>query len=132
MIKVAVLDDYQNIFGEFINTKKYKDKYEFTIFNQPFVNESEASIALEKFDALFIMRERTPITGSLIENMKNLKYIMTSGMRNKSIDLEKAKKRKIFVCGTDINSNPAADITWALILGLYRNMRQEIDNMFQG
>ena len=132
MIKVAVLDDYQNIFGEFINTKKYKDKYEFTIFNQPFVNESEASIALEKFDALFIMRERTPITGSLIENMKNLKYIMTSGMRNKSIDLEKAKKRKIFVCGTDINSNPAAEITWALILGLMRNMKQEIDNMFQG
>ena len=108
------------------------DKYEFTIFNQPFANESEASIALEKFDALFIMRERTPITRSLIENMKNLKYIMTSGMRNKSIDLKETKKRKIIVCGTDINSNPAAEITWALILGLMRNMKQEIDNMFQG
>ena len=132
MIKVAVLDDYQNIFAEFIDIEKYKDKYEFTIFNEPFVNESEASIALEKFDALFIMRERTPITGSLIENMKNLKYIMTSGMRNKSIDLEKTKERKIVVCGTDINSNPAAEITWALILGLMRNMKQEIDNMFQG
>ena len=132
MIKVAVLDDYQNIFSEFIDIEKYKDKYEFTIFNEPFVNESEASIALEKFDALFIMRERTPITGSLIENMKNLKYIMTSGMRNKSIDLEKTKERKIVVCGTDINSNPAAEITWALILGLMRNMKQEIDNMFQG
>jgi len=132
MIKVAVLDDYQNIFCEFIDTEKYKDKYEFTIFNQPFANESEASIVLEKFDALFIMRERTPITRSLIENMKNLKYIMTSGMRNKSIDLEETKKKKIVVCGTDINSNPAAEITWALILGLMRNMKQEIDNMFQG
>ena len=132
MIKVAVLDDYQNIFREFIDTDQYKNKYEFTIFNQPFANESEASIALEEFDALFIMRERTPITGPLIENMKNLKYIMTSGMRNKSIDLEKAKKRKIIVCGTDINSNPPAEITWALILGLMRNMKQEIDNMFQG
>ena len=57
---------------------------------------------------------------------------MTSGMRNKSIDLETAKKRKIIVCGTDINSNPPAEITWALILGLMRNMKQEIDNMFQG
>ena len=132
MIKVAVLDDYQNIFREFIDTDQYKNKYEFKIFNQPFANESEASIALEEFDALFIMRERTPITGPLIENMKNLKYIMTSGMRNKSIDLEKAKKRKIIVCGTDINSNPPAEITWALILGLMRNMKQEIDNMFQG
>jgi len=132
MIKVAVLDDYQNIFKEFIDTEQYKNKYEFTIFNQPFATESEASIALEEFDALFIMRERTPITGSLIKGMKNLKYIMTSGMRNKSIDLETAKKRKIIVCGTDINSNPPAEITWALILGLMRNMKQEIDNMFQG
>ena len=53
-------------------------------------------------------------------------------MRNKAIDLESAKKKNIIVCGTEINPNPAAEITWALILGLYRNMRQEIDNMFQG
>jgi len=132
MIKVAVLDDYQNIFSEFIDADQYKDKYEFTIFNQPFANESEASVALEKFEALFIMRERTPITKGLIENMKNLKYIMTSGMRNKSIDMDLMKKRNIIVCGTDINSNPTAELTWALILGLMRNMKQEIDNMFQG
>ena len=57
---------------------------------------------------------------------------MTSGMRNKAIDLDECKKRKIIVCGTDINSNPTAEITWALILGLMRNMKQEVDNMFQG
>jgi D-3-phosphoglycerate dehydrogenase len=57
---------------------------------------------------------------------------MTSGMRNKAIDLEATKKKKIIVCGTEINPNPAAEITWALILGLFRNMKQEIDNMFQG
>ena len=57
---------------------------------------------------------------------------MTSGMRNNSIDLEVAKKKGIVVCGTDINPNPAAEITWALIHGLMRNMKVEIDNMFQG
>ena len=132
MIKIAVLDDYQNIFQEFIDMDKYKDKYEFTIFNEPFQNETEATLALENFDALFIMRERTPITKSLLEGLKNLKYILTSGMRNKSIDLEYTKNNKIIVCGTEINSNPTAEITWALILGLARNMKQEIDNMFQG
>ena len=132
MIKVAVLDDYQDAFKEIVEISKFKDKYDFKIFNEAFNDENEAIIALEKFDALFIMRERTPITKSLIEGMKNLKYIMTSGKRNKSIDLEEAKKRKIIVCGTDINSNPTAEITWALILGLMRNMKQEIDNMFQG
>ena len=132
MIKVAVLDDYQNIFKEFVDIEKYKNKYNFTIFNQPFSNESEALIALEEFDALFVMRERTLISKSIINGMKNLKYIMTSGMRNKAIDFEEAKKRKIIICGTEINSNPTAEITWALILGLMRNMKQEIDNMFQG
>ena len=57
---------------------------------------------------------------------------MTSGMRNNAIDLETIKKNKIIVCGTDINPNPAAEITWALILGLFKNMKQEVDNMFQG
>jgi len=132
MIKVAVLDDYQNIFEEFIDIDKHKDKFEFTIFNEPFQSEDEAILALEKFDALFVMRERTPLTKTLLEGLKNLKYIFTSGMRNKSIDLEYTKSRKIIVCGTEINSNPTAEITWALILGLVRNMKQEIDNMFQG
>ena len=132
MIRIAVLDDYQNIFEEFIDVDKYKDKFEFTIFNEPFQSEAEAIVALEKFEALFIMRERTPLTKSLLEGLKNLKYILTSGMRNKSNDLEYTKNKKIIVCGTEINSNPTAEITWALILGLVRNMKQEIDNMFQG
>ena len=132
MIKVAILDDYQNIFKEFVDIDKYKDRYDFTIFNRPFSNEEEALISLRDFEALFVMRERTLISKSLISGLKKLKYIMTSGMRNKAIDLEEAKKRNIIVCGTDINSNPAAEITWALILGLMRNIKQEIDNMFQG
>ena len=132
MIKVAVLDDYQNIFREFIDIHKYKNKFDFKIFTKPFENEDKALLELENFDAILVMRERTKISKSLIMGMKNLKYIITSGMRNKAIDLEEAKKRKIIVCGTDINSNPTAEITWTLILGLMRNVKQEIDNMFQG
>ena len=132
MLKVAVLDDYQNAFQQIVEVDKYKDKFEFKIFNNPFNDEKEAIVELEDFEALLIMRERTPMTKTLIESLPKLKYIMTSGMRNKSIDLEVAKKKNIIVCGTEINSNPAAEITWALILGLYRNMKQEIDNMFQG
>ena len=78
------------------------------------------------------MRERTKITKSLINRLKKLKFIITSGMRNKAIDLDAAKQRKIIVCGTEINSNPAAELTWALILGLVRNFKEEIDNMYQG
>ena len=132
MIKVAVLDDYQDAFQQIIEVENYKDKFEFKIFTNPFIEEKEAIVELEDFEALLIMRERTPMTKSLIESLPKLKYIMTSGMRNNSIDLEAAKKKNIIVCGTEINPNPAAEVTWALILGLYRNMKQEIDNMFQG
>ena len=132
MIKVAILDDYQDVFRQIIDIEKYKNKYDFKIFNESFINENETINALENFEALFLMRERTPMTKSLIESLPKLKFIMTSGMRNKSIDLETTKKNKIIVCGTEINPNPAAELTWALILGLMRNMKQEIDNMFQG
>ena len=132
MIKVAVIDDYQNAFQQIVDIEKHKDKFDFKVFNEPFVDEKEAAVELEDFEALFIMRERTPITKTLIENLPKLKYIMTSGMRNKAIDLETAKNKNIIVCGTEINSNPAAELTWLLILGLLRNIKQETDNMFQG
>ena len=132
MIKVAILDDYQNVSQEFIELKKFKGKYEIKIFNEAFKNEDEAIENLKEFEALLIMRERTPITKNLIKNLKNLKFIITSGMRNKSIDLNAAKEKKIVVSGTESNSNPAAELTWALILGLARNIKLEIDNMFQG
>ena len=132
MIKVAVLDDYQDVFQQIVDTEKYKEKFDFHIFKEPFLNENEATVALEEFEALFIMRERTPITKSLMSSLPKLKYIMTSGMRNNSIDLDTVKKNKIIVCGTEINPNPAAELTWLLILGLLRNVKQETDNMFQG
>ena len=132
MIKVAVLDDYQNVFKQIIDIQNYSNKFEFKVFTEPFQSENEAIVLLESYEVLFIMRERTPLTKSLIDGLPKLKYIMTSGMRNNSIDLEAAKAKNILVCGTEINSNPAAELTWTLILGLYRNIKQEVDNMFQG
>ena len=72
MIKVAVLDDYQNVFEQIINLDLYKDKYQFEVFNKPFDNEEEAIVALEDFETLFIMRERTRITKTLLDNLSLL------------------------------------------------------------
>ncbi len=132
MLKVAILDDYQNVSQQFVDLKKLSGKYEFKIFSEPFIDEASAIEQLADFEALLIMRERTPITNKLIDNLSKLKFIITSGLRNKSIDLEAAKKRKIIVCGTETNTNPTSELTWALILGLARNLKEEIDNMYQG
>jgi D-3-phosphoglycerate dehydrogenase len=115
-----------------VDLKKLSGKYEIKIFSEPFVDEADAIEKLAEFEALLIMRERTPITKNLIENLTKLKFIITSGLRNKSIDLDTAKKRKIVVSGTESNTNPTPELTWALILGLARNLKEEIDNMYQG
>ena len=132
MLKVAILDDYQNISQQFVDLKKLSGKYEIKVFSEPFQNEEEAIENLKDFEALLVMRERTLISENLINSLKKLKFIITSGMRNKAIDLKAAKKRKIIVSGTEINTNPTCELTWALILGLARNLKLEIDNMFQG
>ena len=132
MLKVAILDDYQNVSHQLVDLKKLSGKYEFKIFSEPFLDEADAIEQLSEFEALLIMRERTPISRNLIDNLNDLKFIITSGMRNKSIDLDAAKKRKIIVCGTEINTNPTPELTWALILGLARNFKEEFDNMYQG
>ena len=132
MLKVAILDDYQNVSQEFVDLKKLSGKYEIKVFSKPFEDENDAIEQLKEYEALLIMRERTKITSSLINALKKLKYIITSGMRNKAIDLDAAKKRKIIVCGTESNINPTPELTWALILGLARNLKEEIDNMYQG
>jgi len=132
MLKVAILDDYQNVSQQFVDLEKLSGKYEFKIFSEPFKDEADILDQLSDFEALLIMRERTPISQNIIENLRNLKFIITSGLKNKSIDLEAVKKRKIVVCGTDMNTNPTPELTWGLILGLARNFREEIDNMYQG
>ena len=132
MLKVAILDDYQNVSQEFVDLKKLSGKYDFKIFDEPFTDEADAIDQLSDFEALLVMRERTPITKNLIDNLDKLKYVITSGSKNKAIDLEAAKKRKIIVCGTEINFTPTSELTWGLILGLARNFKEEIDNMYQG
>ncbi len=132
MLKVAILDDYQNVSQNFVDLKKLSGKYDFKIFSEPFSEEEDAISQLKDFEALLIMRERTKITSNLISNLKKLKYIITSGMRNQAIDLIAAKKSRVIVSGTEINTNPTCELTWALILGLARNFKSEIDNMYQG
>ena len=94
MLKVAILDDYQSVSQQFVDLEKLSGKYEIKIFSEPFENEADALDKLSDFEALLIMRERTPITKNLIENLTRLKFIITSGLKNNSIDLDAAKKKK--------------------------------------
>lgn len=129
-MKVAILDDYQNIAQYFADWEN--SNCDIKVFNEPFESEDHTIENIKEFEALLLMRERTPMTRKVIESCPNLKIICTGGMRNKSIDLQAAKEKNIKVCGTEMNVNSTAELTWALIMGLARNLRQETENMFQG
>ena len=131
-MKVAILDDYQGVAEQLADWSSLNNACNIKVFTQPFENEDQAIENLNDFEALLIMRERTPITKKLIDGCPNLKFIATSGMRNLAIDMEYAKSKGIIVSGTDGNKNPTAELTWSLILGLARNLRQETENMYQG
>ena len=131
-MKVAIIDDYQGVAEQLVDWSTFKDSCEIKVFNQPFENEDHAIENLKSFDALLIMRERTPMTKKLMDGCPNLKFIATSGMRNLGIDLEHAKSKGIIVSGSEGNKYPTAELTWALILGLARNIKQESENMYQG
>jgi len=132
MIKVAILDDYQNISQEFVDLKKLSKKFEIKVFHEPFKSQEEIVENLKEFEALLIMRERTKFTKEIINDLPKLKYIMTSGMRNKAIDMDAVNHKKIIVCGTELSINSTAELTIALMLGLARNFKNELDNMYQG
>ena len=131
-MKVAILDDYQGVAEQLVDWSTFEDSCEIKVFNQPFENEDNAIENLKNFEALLIMRERTPMTKKLMDGCPKLRFIATSGMRNLGIDLEYAKSKGIIVSGSEGNKNPTAELTWALILGLARNIKQESENMYQG
>ena len=92
-LKVAVLDDYQNVTHHFADWEKLSEKIELKTFNDYIGGEANLSQKLFDYDILCLMRERTPLPSSLIDKLTNLKLVITSGMWNASIDSERLKKK---------------------------------------
>mgnify|MGYP002640872810 FL=1 len=131
-IKVAVLDDYQNVTHKFANWKPLEQKIELHIIDRYIGVDKNLVEQLIDFEVLCLMRERTPLTEDLINKLPNLKLVITSGMWNASIDLEALKKRNIICCGTDTKTNSTAELAWSLIMIGWRGLQTELQNMKDG
>ena len=131
-IKVAILDDYQNVTHHFANWETLSDKIELKVYNEHIGNDPYLSEKLFDYDVLCLMRERTPLPEELINKLPNLKLVITSGMWNASVDEEALKKRNIIFCGTDTKIHSTAELTWALIMNSWRGLQTEIENMKNG
>jgi phosphoglycerate dehydrogenase-like enzyme len=130
--KIAVLDDYQNAALESADWSVIRDRADITVF-QDHLNDTDAVIErLLPFDIVCVMRERTPLPRNVVERLPNLKFIASTGPVNASIDVVAAADRGIVVSHTGYRSDPAIDLTWALILASARNIVAESNSLRSG
>ncbi len=131
-MRIAVLDDYQNVSQKIADWSALDGKADIDVFSAPLGDENAVATALAPYDAIVCMRERTPVPASLIERLNNLKLIVTTGMRNRSIDTQAANNRGITVCGTPGQGAPAGELAWALIIALMKNIPADDRSMRDG
>ncbi len=131
-LKIAILDDFQGVALQMGEWDRLKGKAEITVFRDHLSDPAAVVERLKPFDVVCPMRERTPLPGSILTQLPNLKLIATTGPRNASIDLETARDRGVTVSGTDTSGQGAAELTWALILAMVRNIPAEAASVRRG
>ncbi len=123
MTRVAVLDDYQGVALRLADWASLPA--DVVVFRDHVSDEASVAARLADFDVVVAMRERTPFPRSLIARLPRLRLLVTTGMRNASIDLRAATERGVLVSGTGGLPSPTAELTWALILALVRHVPHE-------
>ncbi len=122
---MAVLDDYGSVARDLGPWERLDGRADVTFIPEHLDAPDELAERLAPFEVLVAMRERTPFPRALLERLPALRLLVTTGMVNASIDLEAAGERGIVVCGTASRGAPPAELTWALVLALVRNVREE-------
>jgi phosphoglycerate dehydrogenase-like enzyme len=130
--RCAVLDDYQNVALKMADWSKVTGDVDVTVFNERLGDETAVAKALQGFAIVCVMRERTPFPRSLIEKLPDLKLLVTTGLKNASIDIAAAKERGITVCGTEGAKHPTAELAIGLMIDLARSISVENARMKAG
>ena len=125
MVRVAVLDDYQGVAVNMADWSVLPSDTQVQVFGDHLSDPEAVAERLRDFGIIVAMRERTPFPRSMLERLPSLKLLVTTGMRNASIDLKAASDLGITVCGTEGLSYPTAELTWGLILALLRHIPEE-------
>jgi phosphoglycerate dehydrogenase-like enzyme len=120
-----VLDDYQGVATSIVDWSKVSGRANITAFKDHLADQDAVAERLAPFDVVCIMRERTPMPGSLLKRLPKLKLIASTGPRNASIDLAAAAERGIAIAHTGYTSVPTIELTWALILASARHISSE-------
>lgn len=121
-MKIAVLDDYTNQSQSLADWSGLGDV---TVFQDTITDATELAARLQPFDVLCLMRERTPLPASILHTLPNLQLIVTSGLRNASIDIGAAHERGVTVCGTESRKTTTSELALLMMLALNRRLLPE-------
>jgi phosphoglycerate dehydrogenase-like enzyme len=130
--RCAILDDYQNVALKVADWTKVSADLDIKVFNEHLGRQEKVISALQGFQIICAMRERTAFPRAVIERLPDLRLLITTGMRNASIDVAAAKERQIVVCGTPAVGSPTAGIAFGLMLELTRRIGYENARMKSG
>jgi phosphoglycerate dehydrogenase-like enzyme len=131
-MKIAILDDYQNVALKMADWSAVARRAEITVFNAHLADPEAVVERLAPFDVICVMRERTPLPREILKRLPNLKLIASTGARNASIDMAAAKELGITVTGTGYKSTSTIELTWALILASVRPIVRENEAVRDG
>ena len=128
-MRVAILDDYQQVALASADWSAVRSLADIDVFTE-YIARTEALVrALEPYDVIVAMRERTFFDASRLGQLPRLRLLVTTGMMNAAIDLEAAAAHGITVCGTGGSATSTAELTWGLILAVARHIPFEDQNM---
>src|SRR6266853_3019540 len=124
-MRVAILDDYQQVSLASADWSHVRSLAEIDVFAQHIARTEALVSALEPYDVVVAMRERTPFDAERLSQLPRLRLLVTTGMSNPAIDLAAAAARGVTVCGTGGVGSSTAELTWGLILALARHIPEE-------
>jgi phosphoglycerate dehydrogenase-like enzyme len=133
-MKVAVLDDYQQVALKFADWSRIQAACEVMVFDRNLKTVDEAVAALAGYDVVCLMRERMAMPTTLIERLPRLKLIVVTGAHNRTLDLAAAAKRGVVVSATRSagTEHPTSELTWGLILDAARSISREAQAVREG
>ena len=134
-MKIAVLDDYLCLSQTVADWSQLATNCEITVFDRPLALPDEAASVLRSFDIICTLRERTPISDTLLARLPNLKMIAITGLYNRTLDVAAATKRGIVVSYTELRGTyrkATSELTWGLILAVARHIPHEASRMREG
>jgi D-3-phosphoglycerate dehydrogenase len=132
-MKIAVLDDYQDAFRKLAVASRLEG-HEVVTFREPARDFADQASRLRPFDALLLTQQRTPLPGSLAEQLPNLKFVSQTGGNTAHIDVAALTRQGVVVSagGAGGGPTPTVELTWALILAAQRQIPQEVEALKAG